>query len=238
MYYPYIVYIIFINYFTESLPVLPPINVYITKYISTYTYSLRLSNPLLLDSLLYIDLVTQSNISINTTSQYGPLLVTYLMPSTTYLMPSTTSLTTPTPTSTISTTPTLIVATPPLIDSLRQNPEVFFSFLSILAALLLIIITILVFLILISCRLYKQTKTASFMDKERKELEATITSDTVQGTTIQPMVPITRDSLISTASDSIVPVHNTINTTESPSRHSVSPPTCHSSCDQLVDSNV
>ena len=228
----YIITITFINHFTGSVPVLPALNVFITKYISTYTFSLSLSEPLVLDWVLYIDVYTQSNIGINTTRKNGPLLITYIMPS------STSSIT---PTSTVqfpSTTATLTVATPPLIDSLRQNPEVFISFLSILAVLLLIIIVILVFLVLISCRLYKQSKTVSFVSKERKELEATITSATVQGSTIQPMVDINRESLYSTASDSIVPVHNTLNTTDSPSRHSVSPPACHSSCDKLVESNV
>ncbi|XP_019851939.1 PREDICTED: uncharacterized protein LOC109581905 [Amphimedon queenslandica] len=208
-----------------SAPVLPTINVYITKYVSTYTYSLRLSEPLLLDSVLYIDLYTQSNISINTTSKYGPLLI----------IPSDSSSATPTSTVQFPTT-TFTVATPPLIESLKQNPEVFISFLSILAVLLLIIIIFLVLLVLISCRLYKQSKTVSFVTKERKELEATNTSATVQGSTMQPVVDINRESLYSTASDSIV--HNTINTTDSPSRHSVSPPACHSSCDKLVESNV
>lgn len=216
------------------LPTLPSFNVYITKYLSTYSYTLSLSQGQLSSiqsgTLLYIELQMPTSIGINTTSPDGLLGITYVTSSS--LSSSTTLL----PTS-------FITAIPPSTGSILENPELFYSFLSITVALIIVIFILVLMIIFFAFCLWQQRKRASTTIKNPEDLEASIKSQNVKNVIPMSMTQTNRNSY-SSAADSIeysnghVPIHSRLDTSSPVRYSSVSPPSCHTSHDKLIDGGV
>lgn len=211
------------------LPTLPSFNLYITKYLSTYSYTLSLSQELQPGTLLYIELQMPTSIGINTTSPDGLLSITYVTS-------SSLSSTTLSPTS-------FITAIPPSTGSILENPELFYSFLSITVALIIVIFILVLMIIFFAFRLWQQRKRASTTVKNPEDLEASIKSQNVKNVITISMTQTNRNSY-SSAADSIeysnghLPIHSRLDTSSPVRYSSVSPPSCHTSHDKLIDGGV
>ena len=214
------------------LPTLPSFNVYITKYLSTYSYTLSLSQGQLSSiqsgTLLYIELQMPTSIGINTTSPDGLLGITYVTSSS---LSSSTTLLSPT---------SFITAIPPSTGSILENPELFYLFLSITVALIIVIFILVLMIIFFAFRLWQQRKRASTTFKNTEDLEASIKSQNVTNVTPMPMTQMNRN-FYSSAADSIeysnghLPNHSRLDTSSPVRYSSVSPPSCHTSHDKLID---
>ena len=209
------------------LPTLPSFNLYITKYLSTYSYTLSLSQELQPGTLLYIELQMPTSIGINTTSPDGLLGITYVTS-------SSLSSTTLSPTS-------FITAIPPSTGSILENSELFYSFLSITVALIIVIFILVLMIIFFAFRLWRQRKRASTTVKITEDLEASIKSQNVKNVVPMSMTQTNRNSY-SSAADSIeyssnghLPIHSRLDTSSPVRYSSVSPPSCHTSHDKLID---
>lgn len=221
---------IFCLSFIVMLPTLPSFNVYITKYLSTYSYTLSLSqeqlNSIQSGTLLYIELQMPTSIGINTTSPDGLLGITYVTP-------SSSSSTTLLPTS-------FITAIPPSTGSILEHSRLFYSFLSITVVLIIVIFILVLMIILFAFRLWQQRKRASTTIKNPEDLEASIKSQNVKNVIPISMTQTNRNSY-SSAADSIeysnghLPIHSRLDTSSPVRYSSVSPPSCHTSHDKLID---
>ena len=227
---------IFCLSFVVMLPTLPSFNVYITKYLSTYSYTLSLSQEQLKSiqsgTLLYIELQMPTSIGINTTSPDGLLGITYVTPSSsssTTLSPTTLS-----PTS-------FVTAIPPSTGSILEHRRLFYSFLSITVVLIIVIFILVLMIIFFAFRLWQQRKRASTTIENTEDLEASIKSQNVKNVIPMSMTQTNRNSY-SSAADSIeyssnghLPIHLRLDTSSPVRYSSVSPPSCHTSHDKLID---